>query len=192
MLFGGRRRCEVLGLRMANVNLGERRLFITEGKGGRQRCTVSSRSQLTSRPPLSADTHTRAIRPRASRRLPREQPEHAPIDDEDGVPSATALFADAVTRATYASCVGYSFASVAASNGTYQTREEAQKGGIAGVRSVIRAHWCIDRGRADTAERVAHLVACYQRVAVARWNRGDGGRMGELNERSGRRRSPVS
>jgi integrase len=36
MLFGGLRRCEVLGLRLADVNIGERRLFITEGKGGRQ------------------------------------------------------------------------------------------------------------------------------------------------------------
>ena len=37
MLFGGLRRCEVLGLRGEDVNSGERRLFITEGKGGRQR-----------------------------------------------------------------------------------------------------------------------------------------------------------
>jgi site-specific recombinase XerD len=37
MLFGGLRHCEVLGLRLADANLGERRLFITEGKGGRQR-----------------------------------------------------------------------------------------------------------------------------------------------------------
>jgi integrase/recombinase XerD len=37
MLFGGLRRCEVLGLRLVDVNVGERRLFITEGKGGRQR-----------------------------------------------------------------------------------------------------------------------------------------------------------
>jgi integrase/recombinase XerD len=36
MLFGGLRRCEVLGLRLADVNIGERRLFITEGKGDRQ------------------------------------------------------------------------------------------------------------------------------------------------------------
>jgi integrase len=44
MLFGGLRRCEVLGLRLADVNLGERRLFITEGKGGRQRIVpISSR-----------------------------------------------------------------------------------------------------------------------------------------------------
>jgi len=44
MLFGGLRRREVLGLRLADVNLGERRLFITEGKGGRQRIVpISSR-----------------------------------------------------------------------------------------------------------------------------------------------------
>ncbi len=44
MLFGGLRRCEVLGLRLADVNLGERRLFISEGKGGRQRIVpISSR-----------------------------------------------------------------------------------------------------------------------------------------------------
>jgi len=44
MLLGGLRRCEVLGLRMADVNVGERRLFISEGKGGRQRIVpVSAR-----------------------------------------------------------------------------------------------------------------------------------------------------
>jgi integrase/recombinase XerD len=37
MLLGGLRRCEVLGLRLADVSAGERRLFIAEGKGGRQR-----------------------------------------------------------------------------------------------------------------------------------------------------------
>jgi integrase/recombinase XerD len=37
MLLGGLRRCEVLGLRMSDVRPGERRLFIAEGKGGRQR-----------------------------------------------------------------------------------------------------------------------------------------------------------
>ena len=37
MLLGGLRRCEVLGLRLGDVNAGERRLFIAEGKGGRQR-----------------------------------------------------------------------------------------------------------------------------------------------------------
>jgi site-specific recombinase XerD len=36
--------CEVLGLRLADVNIGERRLFITEGNGGRHRIVpISSR-----------------------------------------------------------------------------------------------------------------------------------------------------
>ena len=37
MLLGGLRRCEVLGLRLGDVQAGERRVFIAEGKGGRQR-----------------------------------------------------------------------------------------------------------------------------------------------------------
>ncbi|HSH60058.1 MAG TPA: tyrosine-type recombinase/integrase, partial [Acidimicrobiales bacterium] len=37
MVLGGLRRCEVLGLRLEDVRLGERRVFIAEGKGGRQR-----------------------------------------------------------------------------------------------------------------------------------------------------------
>lgn len=37
MLLGGLRRCEVLGLRFEDLRAGERRLFITEGKGGHQR-----------------------------------------------------------------------------------------------------------------------------------------------------------
>ena len=36
MVLGGLRRCEVLGLRLEDVRLGERRLFVNEGKGGRQ------------------------------------------------------------------------------------------------------------------------------------------------------------
>ena len=44
MVLGGLRRCEVLGLRLADVNAGERRLFVAEGKGGRQRIVpVSAR-----------------------------------------------------------------------------------------------------------------------------------------------------
>jgi integrase/recombinase XerD len=44
MLLGGLRRCEVLGLRLGDVNPGERRLFIARGKGGRQRIVpVSTR-----------------------------------------------------------------------------------------------------------------------------------------------------
>jgi site-specific recombinase XerD len=37
MLLGGLRRCEVLGLRFADLHPGERRVFIAEGKGGHQR-----------------------------------------------------------------------------------------------------------------------------------------------------------
>jgi len=37
MLLGGLRRCEVLGLRLEDVDVADRRLFIAEGKGGYQR-----------------------------------------------------------------------------------------------------------------------------------------------------------
>ncbi len=44
MVLGGLRRFEVLGLGMEDVNAGERRLFVAEGKGGRQRVVpVSAR-----------------------------------------------------------------------------------------------------------------------------------------------------
>jgi site-specific recombinase XerD len=44
MLLGGLRRCEVLGLHLEDVRVGERRLFIRDGKGGHQRIVpVSSR-----------------------------------------------------------------------------------------------------------------------------------------------------
>jgi integrase/recombinase XerD len=34
MVLAGLRRCEVLGLRMADVSVGDRSLFVAEGKGG--------------------------------------------------------------------------------------------------------------------------------------------------------------
>ena len=37
MLLGGLRRCEVLGLRLAYIQVAERSLFVAEGKGGHQR-----------------------------------------------------------------------------------------------------------------------------------------------------------
>ena len=37
MVPGGLRRCEVLGLRLEDLRVAERRVFIAEGKGGRQR-----------------------------------------------------------------------------------------------------------------------------------------------------------
>ena len=48
MLLGGLRRCEVLGLRLEDVNAGERRLFVAEGKGGRQRLVPVSARFFTS------------------------------------------------------------------------------------------------------------------------------------------------
>lgn len=37
MVHAGLRRCEVLGLRFGDVNVGDRRVFIADGKGGHQR-----------------------------------------------------------------------------------------------------------------------------------------------------------
>jgi integrase/recombinase XerD len=37
MVLGGLRRCEVLGLRFRDINVAERRVFVSEGKGGHQR-----------------------------------------------------------------------------------------------------------------------------------------------------------
>jgi site-specific recombinase XerD len=44
MLLGGLRRCEVLGLRLRDIQLADRRLFIVEGKGGHQRIVPISSS----------------------------------------------------------------------------------------------------------------------------------------------------
>ena len=63
MLLGGLRRCEVLGRRLADVNAGERRVFVAEGKGGRQRIVPVSLPFFASlgayleqeRPPAATD-----------------------------------------------------------------------------------------------------------------------------------------
>src|SRR6478736_892406 len=47
-------------------------------------------------------------------------------------PSATAWLAEAVTLATYASCVGYSLARVAASNGIYSPARNPRVTGLHG------------------------------------------------------------
>ena len=63
MVFGGLRRCEVLGLRLEDLRVAERRVFIAEGKGGHQRLVpVSSRffaavaAYLETERPADADT----------------------------------------------------------------------------------------------------------------------------------------
>jgi len=48
MLFGGLRRCEILGLRMADVHPGERRVFVSAGKGGHQRIVPVTPAFFTS------------------------------------------------------------------------------------------------------------------------------------------------
>lgn len=63
MLLGGLRRCEVLGLRLGDLSPGERRVFISEGKGGHQRLIPVSAQFFTAvgdyldreRPPVDHD-----------------------------------------------------------------------------------------------------------------------------------------
>jgi len=63
MALGGLRRCEVLGLRLQDLNVGQRRVFIADGKGGHQRLVpISSRfftavgAYLDTERPTSAGT----------------------------------------------------------------------------------------------------------------------------------------
>jgi integrase/recombinase XerD len=63
MVLGGLRRCEVLGLRLEDLRVAERRVFIAEGKGGHQRLVpVSARffaavvAYLDAERPAGADT----------------------------------------------------------------------------------------------------------------------------------------
>ncbi len=52
MVLGGLRRCEVLGLRLGDLKVGERGLFIAEVNGGRQRIVPVSARVLRHRRPL--------------------------------------------------------------------------------------------------------------------------------------------
>ena len=63
MLLGGLRRCEVLGLRFDDLRVADRRVFIADGKGGRQRLIpiserffVTVSSYLTLERPAEATT----------------------------------------------------------------------------------------------------------------------------------------
>ena len=79
MLFGGLRRCEVLGLRMADVHPGERRVFVAEGKGGHQRIVPVAatffehlgRYLNSERPEVCGSDHVFVVlkRPRRGQRL---------------------------------------------------------------------------------------------------------------------------
>ena len=50
MLLGGLRRCEVLGLRLADVRVADRAVFVAEGKGGHQRLVPIANAFFTARP----------------------------------------------------------------------------------------------------------------------------------------------
>lgn len=63
MVLGGLRRCEVLGLRLCDLQVATRRVFIAEGKGGHQRLIpvsgrffTSTASYLDIERPVDADT----------------------------------------------------------------------------------------------------------------------------------------
>jgi integrase/recombinase XerD len=47
MLLGGLRRCEVLGLRLADVRVADRAVFVADGKGGHQRLTPIANAFFT-------------------------------------------------------------------------------------------------------------------------------------------------
>jgi site-specific recombinase XerD len=48
MLLGGLRRCEVLGLRLVDIQVADRRVFVADGKGGHQRFTPMANRFFTS------------------------------------------------------------------------------------------------------------------------------------------------
>ena len=53
MVLGGLRRSEVLGLRFEDLRVGERRVFVADGKGGRQRWVPMSPRFFEVSPPIS-------------------------------------------------------------------------------------------------------------------------------------------
>ena len=64
MVLGGLRRCEVLGLRLEDLRVAERRVFIAEGKGGHQRLVPVSARFFTA---VAAYLEHRATRRRRHR-----------------------------------------------------------------------------------------------------------------------------
>lgn len=48
MLLGGLRRCEALGVRLGDVHVADRRVFVVDGKGGHQRFTPMANRFFTS------------------------------------------------------------------------------------------------------------------------------------------------
>lgn len=79
MMLGGLRRCEVVGLRLADLRVAERRVFVADGKGGHQRLVpISARffehlaAYLDTERPADADTNAVFVvlkRPRRGKSL---------------------------------------------------------------------------------------------------------------------------
>ncbi len=63
MVLGGLRRCEVLGLRLADISVAERTLFIAQGKGGHQRITPISNAFFAALGDYLRDERPRTVRP---------------------------------------------------------------------------------------------------------------------------------
>ncbi len=61
MLHGGLRRCEVLGLRFEDVQVGDRRVFVAQGKGGHQRLVPVSAVFFTALSSYLATERHRAV-----------------------------------------------------------------------------------------------------------------------------------
>lgn len=61
MLHGGLRRCEVLGLRFEDVQVGDRRVFVAQGKGGHQRLVPVSAVFFTALSSYLATERPRAV-----------------------------------------------------------------------------------------------------------------------------------
>ena len=66
MVLGGLRRCEVLGLRLEDLRVAERRVFIAEGKGGRQRLIPVSAGSSPRWPPTGTPSGQLAPAPTGS------------------------------------------------------------------------------------------------------------------------------
>jgi len=81
MLLGGLRRCEVLGLRMEDLRLGEGRLFIHQGKGGHQRLTRSRHGSSAAWPVTSNSSAPRW--PTRQRCVQRDPGGHCGMDHLD-------------------------------------------------------------------------------------------------------------
>jgi integrase/recombinase XerD len=93
MVLGGLRRCEVLRLRLGDLRAAERRVFIAEGKGGRQRLILVSGRFFAAaaahldaeRPPGAGTDHVFVVlkgprRPiRSGHPSPPRRPERPPI-----------------------------------------------------------------------------------------------------------------